>query len=128
VSQSRADRLEESLQSLVPSNPKRRVSDDQRWFDYYAGYADIFVEEVISALAGHATTVLDPWNGAGTTTANAAKAGLRAVGLDANPAAVVIAKARLVKSDVAASLLPLADDVLEHARERRDMPGDSDLL
>jgi hypothetical protein len=123
-----AQQLEEALRTLVPSSPKRQSSGDHRWFDYYAGYADAFVEDVIGVLAGHAKTVLDPWNGAGTTTAAAARAGLRTLGLDINPAAVVIAKARLLMSDVAASLLPLADDVVAHARHRRDVADKADLL
>jgi DNA modification methylase len=123
-----AQLLEEALQALVPSSPKRQPSSNQPWFDYYAGYADVFVEDIIGTLAGHATTVLDPWNGAGTTTAAAARAGLGTIGLDINPAAVVIAKARLLMSDVAASLLPLADDVVAHARDRRDPIEKSDLL
>ncbi len=124
----RAQQLEDALRALVPSSPKRQSSSDQRWFNYYAGYADVFVEDVIGVLKGHAKTVLDPWNGAGTTTAAAARAGMRTIGLDINPAAVVIAKARLLMSDVAASLLPLADDVVGHARARRDVPDEPDLL
>ncbi|HTD10361.1 MAG TPA: hypothetical protein VK680_15865 [Solirubrobacteraceae bacterium] len=124
----RAQQLEDALRTLVPSSPKRQSSSDQRWFNYYAGYADVFVEDVIAVLAGGTKTVLDPWNGAGTTTAAAARAGLRTIGLDINPAAVVIAKARLLMSDVAASLLPLADDVVAHARQRRDAADKSDLL
>lgn len=128
MTEARAQRLETALRALTPSSPKRHASSDQRWFDYYAGYADSFVEDVIGTLKGHATTVLDPWNGAGTTTAAAAKAGFGTIGLDINPAAVVIAKARLLMSDVAASLLPLTDDLITHARHRRDVPDNADLL
>jgi hypothetical protein len=128
MTEARAQRLETTLRSLSPSSPKRQPTSNQRWFDYYAGYADVFVDDIIGALAGHATTVLDPWNGAGTTTAAAAKAGFRTIGLDINPAAVVIAKARLLMSDVAASLLPLTEDVITHARHRRDLVDKSDLL
>jgi tRNA G10 N-methylase Trm11 len=126
-----AQQLEEALRALVPSSPKRpkrQSSSDQTWFNYYAGYADAFVEDVIGAFAGHTTTVLDPWNGAGTTTAAAARAGLGTIGLDINPAAVVIAKARLLMSDVEASLSPLVDDVVIHARQGRDTAEKTDLL
>jgi hypothetical protein len=127
-SSQRAQQLEEALRKLAPPSPKRQPSSDHGSFDYYAGYADDFVEDVVGVLAGHTRTVLDPWNGAGTTTAAAARAGLTTIGLDINPAAVVIAKARLLLSDVAASLLPLADDVVAHARQRRDTASEPDLL
>jgi DNA modification methylase len=82
----------------------------------------------MTAFTGHTTTVLDPWNGAGTTTATAARSGLRAIGLDINPAAVVIAKSRLLASDVASSLLPLGRDAIGHARHRDDQAAQGDLL
>jgi SAM-dependent methyltransferase len=128
VGATRAEALEEKLRTLVPSSPKRPMGQPQPWFDYYAGYADAFVTDVIAVLADHATTVLDPWNGAGTTTAAAAKVGVRAVGLDINPATVVIAKARLLGSGVAASLTPLAEEVIEHARKPTEPVDESDLL
>ncbi|MGB2709919.1 MAG: hypothetical protein WBC33_00255 [Conexibacter sp.] len=123
-----ARELGSRLRELVPSNPKQRPVDDALWFDYYAGYADEFVAGVLMAIEDAVGTVLDPWNGAGTTTAVAARSGLSAVGLDVNPAAAVIAKARLLRSDVADSLQPLADDILGHARARRDVPSETDLL
>jgi len=48
--------------------------------------------------------VVDPWNGAGTTTVAAAASGLNAMGFDINPAAILIGRARLLKSDVADSI------------------------
>lgn len=127
-SSQRAQQLEDALRALAPPSPKRQPSSDHGSFDYYAGYADAFVEDVIGVISGHTNSVLDPWNGAGTTTAAAAKAGLTTIGLDINPAAVVIAKARLLMSDVASSLLPLADEVVTRARQRRDAAREPDLL
>jgi hypothetical protein len=128
VEEASAHDLGARLRKLVPPNPKQRPASDALWFDYYAGYANDFVESVLVALKGDVTTVLDPWNGAGTTTAMAARHNLGAVGLDVNPAAVVIAKARLLRSDVLESLEPLVDDILRHAARRRDRSLEGDLL
>ena len=72
--------------------------------------------------------VVDPWNGAGTTTAAAAAFGLTAMGYDINPAAVVIGRARLLGSDVANSLVPIAVEICERARMHPVAPSDNDLL
>ncbi|WP_455180967.1 hypothetical protein [Azospirillum melinis] len=61
---------------------------------------------------GSEAKLLDPWNGSGTTTAIAKKLGYAADGFDLNPAMVVIAKARLISSGEAPSLLPIASDLL----------------
>lgn len=81
------------------------------WYRYYAGYADTFVADVVGRLPEPTGMVLDPWNGSGTTTSVAAVHGIEACGFDINPAAVVISKARLLQSDVAPSLLPLAREL-----------------
>jgi hypothetical protein len=45
--------------------------------------------------------IFDPWNGSGTTTSSAWRNGLNALGLDLNPAMVLIAKGRLLgRSDL----------------------------
>ena len=72
--------------------------------------------------------VVDPWNGAGTTTAAAAALGLDARGFDINPAAVIIGRARLICSDVADSLVPIAVEICERARTHPYEPHDDDLL
>ena len=82
------------------SSPKLNGSNgrsgNSRFYDFYAGYADSFALDVIRNLAPpRGSTVLDPWNGSGTTTFAAGSLGLGAVGLDINPAMTLIAKARL---------------------------------
>jgi hypothetical protein len=84
------------------------------WYRYYAGYSAEFVDTVLSALPGD-DAVLDPWNGTGTTTVIAARAGRAARGFDVNPALVVIAKARLLGNSVAGSIGALTDDIVGHA-------------
>jgi hypothetical protein len=66
-----------------------------------------------------AATLLDPWNGAGTTTAVAAARGLRVTGLDINPAATLVARARLTPLGVRSSLPPLADEIVLAAERTR---------
>lgn len=107
-----AQRLEQ-LQKLEPPSPKRgSASADGHRYDYYAGYGDAFVRDVVKALPKRTGMLLDPWNGAGTTTSIASTQGLTSYGLDANPAAVAIAKARLVGTEASRSLTPLGDDLL----------------
>lgn len=68
------------------------------WYPYYAGYSPGFARNVLSMLAlPPGATVLDPWNGAGTTTLVADELGYRAIGFDINPVAALVANARLVR-------------------------------
>jgi len=53
-------------------------------------------------------TVLDPWNGSGTTTRIAHELGHRAIGFDLNPVANLIASAKIVHPDDAAHVTGLA--------------------
>lgn len=86
---------------LVIECPKRYFSRrSTELFEYYAGYSFEFAQsllEHVPDLAGG--TVLDPWNGAGTTTAAASNLGIASVGRDLNPSMVVTAKARLLSKD-----------------------------
>ena len=69
-----------------------------RGYRYYAGYSRSFVHDILSRWPRHAL-VLDPWNGSGTTTTVAAESGLDCIGVDLNPAMVVVAKAALLRED-----------------------------
>ncbi|MGY1805799.1 hypothetical protein ACI8AF_00340 [Blastococcus sp. SYSU D00669] len=94
------------------------------WYRYYAGYSADFVERVLRDVPS-GDVVLDPWNGTGTTTVMAARAGLPTRGFDVNPALVVVAKARLLGDSVTASINALATDIVRHATPS---PLDSDPL
>jgi len=101
---------------------------EERWYPYYAGYTEGFVDDVISTLditAG--STILDPWNGSGTTTVRAAAAGCRAIGLDANPVLVLVGRGRLLQRGATKSITPLAEEILDVA-SRKDQPLDNDPL
>ena len=101
------------------SNPKQveAAKVRNRWFHYYAGYSPEFVNDVLQRLrAGKRPLILDPWNGAGTTTTTAAELGLESVGFDINPVMVIVAKSKLLSHGVKQSLLPIAQDLVSTAR------------
>jgi DNA methylase len=79
------------------SSPKQTTAErHSSLFPYYAGFSEAFVGDVLDALQPtDGEVVLDPWNGSGTTTAVAGRAGLISIGVDINPAMAVVAKARL---------------------------------
>jgi hypothetical protein len=118
-----------ALRELQPSSPKRSSGPGSTaWYGYYAGYADKFVADIVTALPKSAEMVLDPWNGSGTTTAIATAASLSSRGFDMNPAAVVIAKARLLRSDVVGSIASLTEEILTSVPHAPPSVDETDLL
>ena len=104
-------------------------SGDSRFYDFYAGYADSFAFDVIRNLAPHsASVVLDPWNGSGTTTFAAGCLGLRAVGLDINPAMTLVAKARLVDQSQQQKLGLLSEQIRSSELRISEQPSHIDAL
>ncbi|MFJ3490692.1 hypothetical protein [Leifsonia aquatica] len=81
------------------------------WYRYYAGYSSQFVDYAIEHAAPGARNVLDPWNGTGTTTVVAAGKSLDSFGFDINPAAVVVARARLLDDTILGSIPSLSDHI-----------------
>lgn len=107
---------------MLETNPKRESSTGSlnpgRWFGYYAGYSRRFVQDTIEFLRLRPDDpVLDPWNGSGTTTEVLHEAGLVGKGFDINPAMVLVAKARLLRSDVTPSHLSLCDTILGSTKQ-----------
>lgn len=108
------------LNGLKISNPKRHLdpieAQEARLFPYYAGFSMLFAEQSLRTLGlQEGAIVFDPWNGSGTTTDAAGKCGLAAIGVDRNPAMVVVAKARHVSPLDVSSLVPLSHAILERA-------------
>ena len=94
-------------------SPKQGAHKRGPWYPYYAGYTPGFATDALRVMtAGSSGTVLDPWNGSGTSTTVALSAGHDAVGFDANPALILIARARNVAASTQ-SLGPLSIEVLE---------------
>lgn len=118
--------------SAAPANPKlHSVSGTGRshWYPYYAGYSPDFVADLISHLQlDSKSTVLDPWNGSGTTTSICSIKGVPSIGFDINPSMVVVSRARLVAAHTSASLEPLLQKILAVSKAMRRPKLASDPL
>ena len=111
------------------ATPKLGGGDPSRsFYRYYAGFSERFVQDAIHSLAldEHAV-IFDPWNGAGTTTTVAARAGYRTIGLDLNPVLVAIATARALSPDRALRWLDIVRSRTE-AHDRGILGIDDDPL
>lgn len=102
------------------------------WYPYYAGFSYSFARNILGVLPiPQGGTVLDPWNGSGTTTAAGLHLGFEALGLDLNPSTVVLARAKLASQGeilaVAKGLRHALDDAHETFR-RRGPASQSDPL
>jgi len=118
---------------LTIGNPKQYAraaeKNSERLFPYYAGYSESFTDQLLKSaqLDGNAI-VLDPWNGSGTTISSAGRLGLKAIGIDLNPAMVIVAKASLLSSREAPSLLPLAKSIVAQVTKHSRCLIESDPL
>lgn len=109
-----------SYNSLKISNPKRHFDSPEmvqsRLFPYYAGYSADFTDTLIQSLGvAKGSIILDPWNGSGTTMRSAMASGAHAVGVDLNPAMVIVAKAGLWSSLESTSLESLSRHIISLA-------------
>ncbi|PYV76863.1 MAG: hypothetical protein DMG97_03195, partial [Acidobacteria bacterium] len=104
------------------------VGRDQ-WFPYYAGFSSEFAKQLVaSSSLAKGSTVMDPWNGSGTTTSSAVLNGYKAIGFDLNPVMAVVAKARLLPQSEVASITPLLADILKKAALSKSTSVESDPL
>ena len=116
---------------LLITNPKVRSSraGRERLFPYYAGYSLQFAENLLRSLQLDVeSTILDPWNGSGTTTHIANQLRIKAIGFDLNPAMVIVAKAALLSPREVPSLIPLARSIMEQAGKSGGKPAKDDPL
>ena len=86
-------------------NPKRineTIEVKPFWYNYYAGYSHTFTQKIIeSAELSADAIILDPWNGAGTTTLMSSVNGFHSTGVDLNPVMRIIATAKqATKGDI----------------------------
>ena len=109
------------------ATPKQPQPERQRdWYPYYAGFTEHFVSELLTQHLRNVGSVLDPWNGSGTTTAVCAKRGLTSAGVDINPALTVIARARLTPRSILESLSPIGVEILEAAQRQHEDSHDAE--
>ena len=108
-------RLAERLRQVgacLPLDAKRKPSRQagfEGWYPYYAGYTEGFARGVLRKLGdGLALTVLNPWNGSGTTTRVAHEMGHHAIGFDLNPVANLVASAKIAHPNDALHVSGLA--------------------
>lgn len=98
--------------SRIPKN--RRVPE---FYPYYAGFSSDFADDALGWLAPLSEgIVLDPWNGAGTTTNLSVRTNIRSIGFDLNPVMVIVSKANLIVSHEASSITPLTEKILQAAK------------
>lgn len=120
------------LDQLRIQSPKRTKSSQTGWdgfFPYYAGFPESFANEIISsANLPDGSVILDPWNGSGTTTFAATTRAIHSIGVDLNPAMVVVAKARLLAASEADSIEPLGQKIVELARACTEATNTDDPL
>ena len=99
----------------LQASPSRMVTPGSK---YYAGYEAGFVEDLIPLLGlAEDACILDPWNGAGTTTAVAERCGRESIGLDINPVLVIVAKSKQHPTGVEESLEAIVNSIVERARD-----------
>ena len=75
--------------------PAQSVGCTSYGYRYYPGFSHEFVRDILDEWP-ESDLILDPWNGSGATTTVAAELGRQCVGIDLNPAMVVIARAALL--------------------------------
>lgn len=117
--------------STLSLDAKRRPSKGgmTSWYPYYAGFSDTFARHVLKSVPlNPGATVLDPWNGSGTTTHVADQLGFRALGFDVNPVASLVANAKLARPRDAEHVLGLATRIAESAKSRSAPKRDTEPL
>ena len=117
---------------LVICSPKRAAQVESGWdgfFPYYAGFAEQFARNLLqSAQLPPESTILDPWNGSGTTTYAASRLGYSSRGVDLNPVMSIVARARLLPPSKAASIEPLVLELVEGVRSDTTIAPNDPLL
>lgn len=110
---------------MLVINPKRVNEEEEAkpsWYNYYAGYSHSFAKNIIeSHILTETSVILDPWNGAGTTTLMSSISGYRSVGIDLNPVMKVIATAKQANrcdaEHIQSKIFKLSNIRLRHTQE-----------
>jgi DNA modification methylase len=121
----------QAVASTLSLDAKRRPSRQgiDSWYPYYAGFSDSFARDVLKSLPlEQGATILDPWNGSGTTTHVADQLGFRALGFDVNPVAALVASAKLARPRDAEHVLGLATRIVETTKPTSSVRNNQDPL
>lgn len=122
----------QSTGELEIRNPKRKakyVAGRASWYPYYAGFSVDFVHALIASITEEEEkSLLDPWNGTGTTTTIGAGFGHAVYGYDLNPVMVIVAKARTLSVREKSSLYPITADIISKAKTVQSSSEDDDPL
>jgi SAM-dependent methyltransferase len=106
--------------------PKRLSTDEglDAWYPYYAGFSSRFATAALRSLElSSKALVLDPWLGSGTTALAAARLGLTPLGVDLNPFAVLLSRAKLASLADAERLVFEARRIVALASQARNPRG-----
>ncbi|WP_454004160.1 hypothetical protein [Alcaligenes sp. Marseille-Q7550] len=91
-----------------PVRPRTLKSRASELYPYYAGFSSSFAMDAAKWLKnGDDFSILDPWNGAGTTTSLAKSFPASTIGYDLNPVMVIVSKSNLAVPHEAGSIGPL---------------------
>ena len=103
-------RLEPRIRNPKRKKPTKEI--ERVWYEYHASFSSGFVEDVLVHLnLAPASTVLDPWNGTGISTQVTQRKGYRAIGVDLNPAMVLVARARQLDLALVGDVQALTADI-----------------
>lgn len=121
-----------ALDAGVPAawlTPREARSEPvHRWFVFPHSYSPALVRHLFERLhVPEGGTVLDPFCGAGTTLLEASQQGLKPIGVDLLPMAVLASRAKLLRPSPA-SLGAAARRAIDAASRARPSPPKSDLL
>lgn len=101
-----------------PARARRtKASPPGELYPYYAGYSDAFVADAIRwADVSPESVLLDPWNGAGTTTRIAQAHRVKSIGFDLNPVMVIVSEAELARRADGHVIPPLARKIVDASK------------
>lgn len=121
-----------ALDAGVPAawlTPREARSEPvHRWFVFPHSYSPALVRHLFDKLeVAEGSTVLDPFCGAGTTLLEASQQGLRPIGVDLLPIAVLASRAKLIRPSHV-SLAGAASRAVDAASRARPLRPSSDLL
>ena len=119
--------MQSQLSTWNPPSPKLEghPTGVYSWFTYTPGFSSSFAKSAIREFVGEERRdelVADIWNGAGTTTAAAHHLGVSAVGLELNPALVIVARAKSVTRRQLLNGSRRALDIASRRLRRKSIP------